>query len=152
MKNSTTIHLQGTPLSVSRADVAELLPQLLKAQADLDAPEQVTCLDRVRRRNGKGGRGVNPSTIRRHTMNRRQRIILDALGTGPQSSSTLARLCGDCPEASIRRDIQAIRAAGYPVSDAESPDYLYRLPLTLRHQTADTGQDDPVDTFSSSIG
>ena len=65
-------------------------------------------------------------------MTARQTVILNALKTGPISSVQLADAVdavegGFVPTASIRRDIQAIRRAGFLVDDARDNDGLYRL-------------------------
>lgn len=58
-------------------------------------------------------------------MSHRQEVILLALRSGPTTSYTLAQSL-DCPEASVRRDIQALRRAGHSIGVAEY-DGLYRL-------------------------
>ena len=58
-------------------------------------------------------------------MSRKDRII-ERLTAGCESAANLARIL-DCPEASVRRDIQALRKAGYNVSYADSAEQLYRM-------------------------
>lgn len=59
-------------------------------------------------------------------MSRRQYLILDIFDAkGSATTSEIAFETG-APEASIRRDIQALRRAGYNISFA-SPNGVYRL-------------------------
>lgn len=62
-------------------------------------------------------------------MSDRQRQILGFLILGPRTSSEISHLLGDgVPEPSIRRDIQALRRAGYNISFASNyGDGIYRL-------------------------
>jgi biotin operon repressor len=52
--------------------------------------------------------------------------IIERLTLGADSSANLARIL-DCPEASIRRDIQALRRDGWNISFAKPGTDLYRL-------------------------
>ena len=56
----------------------------------------------------------------------RQLTIIERLTVGCESAANLARIL-DCPEASVRRDIQALRKAGYNVSFADASEQLYRM-------------------------
>ena len=58
-------------------------------------------------------------------MSRRDKIV-ERLQAGAESAANLARIL-DCPEASVRRDIQALRRAGYNVSFADAGEQLYRM-------------------------
>ena len=58
-------------------------------------------------------------------MSRRDKIV-ERLQAGEESAANLARIL-DCPEASVRRDIQALRRAGYNVSFADAGEQLYRM-------------------------
>lgn len=61
-------------------------------------------------------------------LSNRQRLILNQLQTGNATSSTLAYAIGDIvPTASVRRDIQALRRAGYIINDARDNNGAYRL-------------------------
>jgi predicted DNA-binding transcriptional regulator YafY len=56
----------------------------------------------------------------------RHQALLAALAQGEQSTYALALLT-DSPEASVRRDIQQLRAAGYRISYSEGQAGGYRL-------------------------
>ncbi len=58
-------------------------------------------------------------------MTRKDRI-LNALKTGDESASNLARIC-DCPQASIRRTIQELRAEGHNIAFADWSEQVYRI-------------------------
>jgi len=61
-------------------------------------------------------------------MNTRQQTILNALQTGPQSIRSLAdSIAPWVPFASVRRNIQELRRAGYNINDARDNNGLYRL-------------------------
>ncbi len=59
-------------------------------------------------------------------MSRRQAVILGHLQSGPYSVYTLADILG-APDASVRRDIQALRRLGHNINDARDNNGLYRL-------------------------
>jgi biotin operon repressor len=48
-------------------------------------------------------------------MNSRSRMIIESLQTGPKMCDALARVC-NCPDASIRRNIQELRKIGYRIA------------------------------------
>lgn len=56
----------------------------------------------------------------------RQSSILNILQTGPATVYTLGNSIG-APYASVRRDIQSLRRAGYNINDARDNNGLYRL-------------------------
>lgn len=53
-------------------------------------------------------------------MGTRNQIIIDMLNRGPQMCDALAREC-DCPDASIRRNIQELRKMGYRIAATSYP-------------------------------
>lgn len=59
-------------------------------------------------------------------MSARQQQILSYFGSRGQATSSELAFETGAPEASIRRDIQALRRAGYNISFA-SPNGVYRL-------------------------
>lgn len=60
------------------------------------------------------------------SLSTRQTTILNNLQSGPYTAYSLANLV-NAPEASVRRDIQALRAAGHNIADARDNQGLYRL-------------------------
>lgn len=60
------------------------------------------------------------------SLSQRQARVVSRLSMGEESAANLARIL-DCPEASVRRDIQALRRAGYNVSFADQTEQLYRI-------------------------
>jgi len=56
----------------------------------------------------------------------RKDCILNALKTGDESASNLARIC-DCPQASVRRTIQELRVSGHNICFADVHEQIYRL-------------------------
>lgn len=56
---------------------------------------------------------------------RKDRIIYE-LESGPISAYELATIL-DCPAASVRRTVQALRAEGFVINDARDNNGLYRL-------------------------
>lgn len=59
-------------------------------------------------------------------MSNRQSAILTLLQNGPSTGYSLADAI-NAPDASVRRDIQALRRAGYNINDARDNNGLYRL-------------------------
>lgn len=59
-------------------------------------------------------------------MSHRQATILRELQSGAASAYTLAGIV-NAPDASVRRDIQALRRAGWNINDARDNNGLYRL-------------------------
>lgn len=59
-------------------------------------------------------------------MSRKETIIKHLLQGNVESAANLARIL-DCPEPSVRRDIQSLRRDGWNISFAAHDESLYRL-------------------------
>lgn len=59
-------------------------------------------------------------------MSNRQSTILNLLRSGPITGYSIADYLG-APDASVRRDIQSLRKAGYVINDPRDNNGTYRL-------------------------